>query len=75
MTVFSSHKNAHQEAGLFLVGLWTQSDDRTVIHYLFDVRDYDKALAFINAPDAAEAAQAAGVMGGEFHFVETRNGY
>lgn len=73
--IFASHESAHVAAGLILVDLWLEKDDPSLVHYLFEVRDHDKAMAFINAPDAAEAAKAAGVVAGEFHFVESQGGY
>ena len=73
--IFSSHKTAHAEAGLILEHLWRASDDPNNIFYLFRVTDIAKAKAFISAPDASEAAQASGVIEGEFHFVESADGY
>ena len=75
MAVFASHKEAHRQAGLFLQGLWVQEDDPAVVHYVFEVRDRERAQAFISAPDAAGAAEKAGVTAGECHFVDGREGY
>ncbi len=65
LEIFTSHKTAHREAGLFLSDLWVQDDDPSVIHYLFEVRDRERAEAFMDAPDA-------GVIEGSCHFVESR---
>lgn len=75
LAVFASHEAAHVEAGLILVDLWREKGDPSLVHYLFEVRDNEKAMAFINAPDASEAASQAGVVGGEFHFVESHGRY
>lgn len=75
LEVFSSHKKAHVEAGLILKHLWQASDDPNQIFYLFRVENAGKARAFISAPDASEAAQASGVIEGEFHFVASIDGY
>ena len=53
--VFSSHESAHREAGLILEYLWQDSEDPLTVRYLFAVEDREKALAFISAPDGAEA--------------------
>ncbi len=45
------------------------------IFYLFRVENAGKARAFISAPDASEAAQASGVIEGEFHFLASVDGY
>ena len=70
LKIFSSHKAAHVKAGLILEHLWQASDDPNNIFYLFRVEDIAKARAFLSAPDASGAAQASGVIEGEFHFVE-----
>ncbi len=75
LEIFSSHKAAHVEAGLILEQLWQAADDPNNIFYLFRVEDIDKANAFISAPDASQAAQTAGVIEGEFHFIESTDGY
>lgn len=74
-TIFASHQSAHLEAGLVLVDLWLDHNDASLIHYLFEVRDYDRAMAFINAPDAAKAGADAGVIDGDCHFIESQGGY
>jgi hypothetical protein len=73
--VFASHREAHVEAGLVLEHLWRAAEDPNQIHYLFRVGDLAAAKAFIAAPDAADAAGEAGVLDGEFHFVDAAGGY
>ena len=68
--IFSSHKDAHQEAGLILEQLWREADNPENVFYLFRVDDLRKATAFISTPDAKDAARESGVVDGEYHFVE-----
>lgn len=66
---FDSHAAAHRAAGLKLVELWREMDDRNNVFFLFEVASMKKAKAFINAPAAAEAGQEFGVLDGEYHFI------
>jgi hypothetical protein len=75
LRVFSSHKKAHVDAGLILEHLWQASDDPARIFFLFRVEDMEKAKAFISAPDASDAARTSGVIDGEYHFVDSADGY
>jgi hypothetical protein len=74
-SIFDSHADAHRTAGLRLVNLWRSLDDPRNIFFLFEVGSLEKARAFINAPDAAETGKAAGVLDGEYHFLEVSSGY
>jgi hypothetical protein len=73
--VFASHAQAHRDSGLTLVHFWRSLDDPNNVFFLFEISSIEKAQAFINAPDAAEAAKASGVIDGEYHFVESAAGY
>jgi hypothetical protein len=42
---------------------------------LFEVGSLEKAREFIGHPEAATAAQASGVIDGEYHFMESAGGY
>ena len=72
---FDSHANAHHEAGLYLLDIWRNLEDRHEVFFTFEVRDLNKARAFISAPAAAASAQAAGLLEGEYHFLESIRGY
>jgi hypothetical protein len=74
-TVFASHAEAHRAAGLKLEHLWRSTDDSNNILLLFEVEDLNKALAFINAPEAANAANESGVGEGEYHVLESTEAY
>ncbi len=68
--VFSSHAEAHRAAGLDLEHVWRASGDFNNVFFIFRVRDLDKAQAFIDAPEAADAAAASNVLEGEYHFLD-----
>jgi len=71
--VFASHEAAHRNAGLRLLWLCVEKPDN--VFFMFEVASMEKAYAFIANPDAAKAAQASGVLDGEYHFVEDAGGY
>ena len=73
--VFVSHAPAHREAGLRLMNLWRDLEEPNNVFFLFEVTSLDKARAFINNPAAAEAGKTSGVLGGEYHFLESGAGY
>ena len=73
--VFDSHAEAHRAAGLHLVHLWRSLDDPNNVFFLFEVSNIEKAQAFVNAPDATEAAKASGVIDGEIQLLESSEGY
>jgi len=73
--VFQSHKNAHKEAGLVLELLARENEDPDNIFFVFEVQSLDRAIAFIESPESAEAGKSAGVIDGEYHFVDELNGY
>lgn len=74
-TVFSRHAGAHHEAGLVLQHVWRALEDSTDVFFVFEVRSRTEAQAFIDAPGSAEAGKEAGVLSGEYHFVESVAGY
>jgi hypothetical protein len=71
LQVFTSHERAHEEAGLILEHLWRASSDPAQVFFLFRVDDGDKARRFVSAPEAVGAAATAGVLDGEYHFLDT----
>ncbi len=73
--VFDSHAQAHREAGLKLQHVWRGTENPNNVFFMFEVVDMNKALAFIQAPEAAEAGKASGVIDDEYHFVEDTAGY
>ncbi len=73
--VFTSHAQAHRDAGLELRCLWRAEGDADNVFFLFEVTDAGLARAFISNPAAAEAAVASGVLEGEYHFLESVAAY
>jgi hypothetical protein len=68
---FDSHAPAHREAGLRLANLWRSVEEPDNVFFMFEVADLERARAFIGDPAAAEAGKAAGVIDGEYHFLES----
>ena len=73
--VFDSHAEAHRDAGLRLRDLWRDLAEPNNVFFLFEVTDLERARAFIDDPQAADAAGDSGVIDGEFHFVERAGAY
>ena len=71
--VFASHEAAHLDAGLRLK--WLAVEETNNVFFMFEVASMDKARKFISDPGAAKAAEASGVIDGEYHFVEDAGGY
>jgi hypothetical protein len=69
--VFDSHAEAHSDTGLRLMNLWRGLEEPNNIFFLFKITDIDKARAFIDQPEAAEAGRVSGVLDGEYHFLES----
>ncbi len=72
---FASHAEAHRAAALKLIHLWRSLDDPGNVFFVFEVGSIEKARAFIDAPEAAEAGNEFGVLEGEYHFVESSEAY
>ena len=73
--VFISHESAHRRAGLHLLGIWPRTENRDDVFFMFRVDSFERARAFIADPGAAEAGAVAGVVDGEYHFLEDVGGY
>jgi hypothetical protein len=73
--VLASHAAAHCGAGLRLVNIWPGVEEPNNVFFLFEVASLDQARAFIGDPEAAKAGETAGVIDGEYHFVEDAGGY
>ena len=72
---FTSHAQAHRDAGLQLRCFWRAVGDPDNVFFLFEVTDAALARAFISNPAAAQAAKASGVIDGEYHFLESVAAY
>lgn len=69
--VFDAHAEAHRAAGLRLVHLWKTVSDPNDFFFLMAVEDIARAQAFIDAPESARAGEEAGVLAGNYHFIES----
>ena len=73
--VFSAHEAAHHAAGLHLVGLGRAADEPENVFFLFEVEERERARAFLEDPVSAAAGADAGVIEGEFQFIDDAGGY
>ena len=73
--VFDSNALTARDAGLRLMNLWRDVEEPNNVFFLFEVKDTDKARAFITDPAAAESGKKSGVLDGECHFLESSTGY
>ena len=67
--VFDSQAETARAAGLNLMQMWRSVDDANDVFFLFEVEDRGRAEAFMNAPEAASAGDEAGVIEGDYHFL------
>ena len=68
--IFDSHKPLHLEVGLILTKIWRNVDDPNDVYFLFEVRDKEKADAFINAPGNEKIAEEAGVLECDIRYLD-----
>lgn len=61
---------ARVAAGLELLHLWRNADDPNEIFFVLSVADRAAAEAFMSTPEAEQAGRDAGVIDGEYHFIE-----
>jgi hypothetical protein len=73
--VLSSHEQAHKDAGLRLVAIGRGLEEPNNVFFMFEVASVEMAQAFVADPEAAKAGEAAGVLDGEYHFVEAAGLY
>ncbi len=62
-SVFNSHAQAQQEAGLKDLQLFRDNSDPNTIVCLFRVYDMEKARAFTETPEAEDAQEESGMIG------------
>ena len=68
--VFDADLARGAEYGLKPAGMWRRVEDRNDVWFMLEVESVDRAMAFMNSPESAESGEAAGVIDGEYHFVE-----
>ncbi len=62
---------AQLDVGLHLKYLWRGIEDPNSAFFILEVDDVEKARAFLNPKDVAEASEKAGVLDFEWQFVES----
>jgi hypothetical protein len=73
--VFDSHAQLHRDAGLTFMDLWRCVDEPNNVFFMFEVADKDRAEAFCNSPESVQAGEDAGVIDGEYLYLEDAPGY
>ncbi|HEY0427690.1 MAG TPA: hypothetical protein VGC76_07895 [Pyrinomonadaceae bacterium] len=69
--VGDAQAEANRAAGLTTVRLWRDAADENTVWFLLEVEDMERAKKYIEAPESAEVGRRAGVLDGEFHFIES----
>lgn len=72
-TIFETHLESQETAGLQLLHLWRSIDEPNNVFFLFEVLDRETAQAYISTPEAAKVGEESGVLDGECHFLEDAN--
>ena len=72
--VFDSHSQAHRDSGLNLIGMWRSVEEPNNFFFMFGVADMEKAKSFLQDPASAMAGKEAGVVDGEYYFIENSTG-
>jgi hypothetical protein len=68
--IFDEEEAPGSAIGLSLVDLWRDIDDPNNVFFMFEVADVERARAFLADPRSAEVGETAGVIDGEFNFIE-----
>ncbi len=71
--VFDSQAEAARAAGLNLIQMWRSVDDANEVFFLLEVEDRGRAEAFMSTPEAASTGSEAGVIEGDYHFLNVEN--
>ena len=67
--MFDTHHYQHIEAGLILEKIWHSEIEYNEIFFLFKVINISKAKLFLQKPDVDGIALKAGVIDGDFWFI------
>jgi len=69
--IFDAHAADHEQAGLTLTHIWREVEDPSEVYMLFDVKDINKARAFMTSPYVPKEQEEAGIIDGpDVHFLE-----
>lgn len=69
-SLFDAEAEAAAAHGLELSGLWREVGDANNVFFMFAVESVERAQAFLDRPESIEMGKAAGVIDGDYHFVE-----
>lgn len=75
LAVFEGNGEAAAAYGLQLEKLWREPDDPSQAFFIFRVDSRAQAEAFMSTPEATESGRVSGVIDGEYHFLESVEGY
>ena len=67
--VFDAQAEAGRPSGMRLLRMWRSDDDPNDVFFLMHVEDRAAAEAFMQTPESAAVGEQAGVIDGEYHFV------
>ncbi len=67
--VFDAQAEASPSSGLSLAQMWRSVDDPNEFFFLLEVEDRGRAEAFMHAPQSAAVGVEAGVIDGDYHFL------
>ena len=67
--LFHTQAEAARAAGLTLIHMWQSVDEADQVFFLLEVEDRGRAEAFMSTPEAAATGRNAGVIEGDFHFL------
>lgn len=69
-SLFDAEAEPAAAYGLELSGVWREVGDPNNVFFMFEVESVERAQAFLDRPESAEVGKAAGVVDGDYHFVE-----
>ena len=67
--IFDEQLYVAKSFGLILIEMWTDDNDSNNIFFTFKVEDIEKAKEFLNDPKSVEIGKKAGVIDGEYFFL------
>ena len=70
--VFDAQAAAGRLAGLNVLQMWRSVDDPNEVFFLLDVGDRARAEAFMQTPESAAAGTEAGVIEGDYRFLQAQ---
>lgn len=69
--VFDQQSEAGLAAGMKLARMWRTADDPNNVFFILEVEDRKRAEDYMHAPESAEVGRKAGVIDGEYYFLDS----